>query len=98
MTLPPNFKYRDAYLRGRPKHQKTDPFRIRHPVMDIGRRAKIFAPFDALRGFSAALLAQDAQLGAGSAREPETIPEDPGLSITPSPRSGSSPRQTPSSP
>ena len=59
--LPEHFKYRDAYLRGRPQHQKTDPFRIRHPLMDIGKRAKIFAPFDALRGFSAALMAVDAQ-------------------------------------
>ena len=58
--LPQNFKYRETYLQERPQHQATDPFRIRHPVMEIGRRAKIFAPFDALRGFSAAILAKDA--------------------------------------
>ena len=35
-----------------PKHDKTDSFSIKHPAMDLGRRAKIFSPFDALKGFS----------------------------------------------
>ena len=55
MAMPADFQYRDVALRGRPRHERTDAFRARHPQMDVGRRAKIFAPFDALKGFSAAL-------------------------------------------
>ncbi len=55
ISFPDDFKYREAFLKGRPRHEKTDPFRIRHPAMETGRRAKIFAPFDALRGFRGAL-------------------------------------------
>lgn len=51
MQMPKDFKYKDAADRGRPGHEKTDPFRIRHPSMPLSRRAKIFAPFDALTGF-----------------------------------------------
>ena len=39
---------------------RNDSFRLRHPSMDPGKRAKIFAPFDALAGFSDALAAVDA--------------------------------------
>ena len=59
--MPEDFAYRDVFLKGRPRHQKTDPFGIRHPCMDLGKRAKIFAPFDALRGFSAAIMAETAK-------------------------------------
>lgn len=59
--MPEDFAYWDVFLKGRPRHQKTDPFGIRHPAMDLGRRAKIFAPFDALRGFSAAIIAETAK-------------------------------------
>ena len=55
MAMPSDFKYKNTFLAGRPKHARTDRFRIRHPEMDHGRRAKIFAPFDALRGFSVAI-------------------------------------------
>ncbi|MCR4903153.1 MAG: hypothetical protein K6A23_09855 [Butyrivibrio sp.] len=44
-------KYRDVYMRGKPKHDKDDIFSIKHPAMDLGKRAKIFSPFDALKGF-----------------------------------------------
>ena len=56
--MPEAFPYLDVYLKGRPRHQKTDPFGIRHPSMEVSKRAKIFAPFDALRGFSAAIMAE----------------------------------------
>lgn len=59
--MPDGFKYGDVFAKGRPRHQKTDPFGIRHPVMDPEKRAKIFAPFDALRGFSAAIMAETAR-------------------------------------
>ncbi len=49
--IPSGFRYQKVLEKGRPTHEKTDPFRIRHPAMPCAKRAKIFAPFDALRGF-----------------------------------------------
>ena len=63
MSMPEGFRYRSVSLKGKPQHDKTDSFRLRHPSMDVGRRAKIFAPFDALRGFSAAVLEEEALSG-----------------------------------
>lgn len=60
MEMPVNFRYRDVFLRGKPRHDRYDPFRIRHPNMDVRRRAKLFAPFDALRGFREAVAAKRA--------------------------------------
>ena len=51
MQMPAGFKYREVFRRGRPKHEKYDPFWIKHPPMPARRWAKIFAPFDALDGF-----------------------------------------------
>jgi len=59
MTMPADFRYREVFLKGKPQHEKYDTFRIRHPEMDIGRRAKIFAPFDALRGFGEAVASKN---------------------------------------
>lgn len=59
MPMPADFKYRDVYLKGRPHHERFDDFSIRHPKMDTGKRAKIFAPFDALRGFNFAISRKD---------------------------------------
>lgn len=56
MPMPANFKYREVFLKGKPRHDRFDSFRIRHPQMDVGKRAKLFAPFDALRGFDFAIL------------------------------------------
>ena len=50
-ALPYGFKYTAAFLAGRPRH-KDDHFAYLHPRMDRGKRAKIFAPFDALDGYS----------------------------------------------
>ena len=55
MPMPADFQYKAAYLHGKPRHEGGDPFRIRHPEMPCTKRAKIFAPFDALRGFADAL-------------------------------------------
>ncbi len=52
MAMPANFPYRSVYLKGRPVHQKYDDFWRKHPPMDAVHRAKIFAPFDALAGYS----------------------------------------------
>ena len=51
MPMPSSFAHQEALQHGRPKHCRNDEFWIRHPPMDQGHRAKIFAPFDALRGF-----------------------------------------------
>ena len=57
MPMPAGFPYADIFQRGRPKHgtpgefSTYDAFYIRHPPMKTSRRAKIFAPFAALKGF-----------------------------------------------
>lgn len=56
---PSRFRYQDVLDRGYPKHRWNDSFRLKHPSMDPGRRAKLFAPFDALKGFSEALSAEE---------------------------------------
>ncbi len=61
MPMPANFQYADVLRRGRPQHDQFDRFRLRHPSMAPGKRAKIFAPFDALRGFSEAVAAKEVQ-------------------------------------
>lgn len=59
MTMPVDFPYREVFLQGKPQHDRFDPFGVRHPKMPLGRRAKIFAPFDALKGFSEAIGSKD---------------------------------------
>lgn len=59
MAMPKDFKYEKVFLEGRPQHDFYDSFRIRHPEMTAGRRAKIFAPFDALKGFSEAISSKE---------------------------------------
>lgn len=51
MPMPKYFPYKETFLHGRPRHRKYDDFWLRHPPMDPGHRAKIFAPFAALSGF-----------------------------------------------
>ena len=59
MAMPADFRYREVFLKGKPRHDQYDPFRARHPRMNHGHRAKIFAPFDALKGFNEAVSAKD---------------------------------------
>ena len=59
MQMPPDFKYMSVYLKGKPRHGKYDRFTARHPSMDLGRRAKIFSPFDALKGFGDAVASRE---------------------------------------
>jgi len=47
-----SFRYQSVYDKGKPVHNPTDSFSLKHPSMDLSKRAKIFSPFDALRGFS----------------------------------------------
>ena len=52
--IPLSFPYIAVYLQGRPRHQ-YDEFSRKHPSMERGKRAKIFAPFDALDGYGDAV-------------------------------------------
>ena len=60
MQMPADFKYASVFLKGKPRHSGSDRFCARHPAMDRGQRAKIFSPFDALRGFGNAVASKDA--------------------------------------
>ena len=44
-----SFPYLQVLMQGRPRHDKDS---LKHPPMDLVHRAKIFAPFDALAGYS----------------------------------------------
>ena len=59
MPMPADFRYRDVYEKGKPRHDRDDPFLFRHPPMPASKRAKIFAPFDALRGFDFAIMCKN---------------------------------------
>ena len=61
MPMPASFPYRSIFLKGRPHHEKYDDFWRRHPPMDPVHRAKIFAPFDALAGFSDCIASKEIQ-------------------------------------
>jgi len=61
IRIPADFKYKDILLKGRPVHDRYDPFRIEHPPMPASRWAKIYAPFDALRGFNEAIQSKNIQ-------------------------------------
>ncbi|MCR5684177.1 MAG: hypothetical protein K6G81_01975 [Lachnospiraceae bacterium] len=50
--LSSSFRYKAVYEKGKPVHGDRDDFSAKHPPMDLSRRAKIFSPFDALKGFS----------------------------------------------
>lgn len=49
---PSSFRYANVLKKGKPVHDGTDRFSAKHPPMDLTRRAKIFSPFDALKGFN----------------------------------------------
>ena len=58
---PDNFEYAQILDWGKPHHEKFDDFYRRHPFMDVSKRAKIFSPFDALKGFSEATVGKTVQ-------------------------------------
>ena len=60
MEIPTDFPYLSVILQGPPKHSRDD-FSLRHPKMELGKRAKIFAPFDALDGYSDAVRSKDVE-------------------------------------
>ena len=52
VAVPVQFPYLSVLLQGRPRHG-WDDFARRHPPMEREKRAKLFAPYDALDGYSA---------------------------------------------
>ena len=59
MPMPSDFPYRKIMQMGRPIHGKYSEFGLRHPSMPCSRRAKIFAPFDALKWFDERIAAKE---------------------------------------
>ena len=59
MNMPEGFPYREVCRKGQPRHGPTDRFRVRHPRMEVGHRAKIFAPYNALCGLSEVMAARE---------------------------------------
>ena len=76
-VLPSSFRYRNVLEKGKPVHDKYDSFSIRHPAMDLSRRAKIFSPFDALKGFSDELSKTQEEVTDTFIDETEPIEETP---------------------
>ncbi len=60
MTVPIDFPYLSTIFQGPPRHDR-DEFSFKHPRMERGKRAKIFAPFDALDGYSDAVKSKDVE-------------------------------------
>ena len=57
--MPEDFEYKDVFLKGPPVHEPGDSFLLKHPPMELSRRAKIFKPFAALDGFEEAIAAAE---------------------------------------
>lgn len=74
IPVPPGFKHMRLLAAGRPQHC-GDYFSVRHPKMNCAKRAKIFAPFAALRGFDFELWKKDLQYEARRERTEEQVRE-----------------------
>lgn len=61
MTMPIDFKYKKVHQMGRPRHEKYSDFWREHTPMDRQHRAKIFSPFDALKGYDEAIESKEVQ-------------------------------------
>lgn len=59
MPMPPGFRHARIAAQGRPRHEKFDTFYMKHPTMNVGKRTKIFSPFDALKGFNDAVASKE---------------------------------------
>ena len=58
MEMPRGFRYAAVFEAGKPEHGRFDVFSLAHPSMERAKRAKIFSPFDALKGFGDAIAAE----------------------------------------
>jgi hypothetical protein len=74
-NVPSSFRYLKVLEKGKPIHDNNDSFSIRHPAMDLSRRAKIFNPFDALKGFGDELSKAQAEVMDAFLDETDPIEE-----------------------
>lgn len=74
VPAPAGFKYDTVMQNGKPVH-KGDYFSVRHPEMDRGRRAKIFAPFAALRGFEEEVASKETRYTEKKDLDPDELYE-----------------------
>lgn len=73
-----SFPYLQVLMQGMPRHSEFD---LKHPPMDLIHRAKIFAPFDALQGYSEKIRKADRSFDEPVRDKPEpnicSCPENP---------------------
>ena len=74
MPMPEGFRHAELAKAGRPKHEKFDDFWCKHPPMDLRKRAKIFTPFLALRGYKELIQATEEEVGKELESRVEHIP------------------------
>lgn len=74
MPMPEGFRYAELWKAGRPRHRRFDEFWCRHPPMDLGKRAKIFPPFAALRGLDEEVRSSQRKVELEQEGEIEYIP------------------------
>lgn len=74
---PSSFRYGNVMKKRKPVHGKNDLFTAKHPPMDLYRRAKIFCPFDALKGFSDELAKSQAEVTEAFLRGNDPLEEAP---------------------
>ena len=72
LDQPVTFRYEDVLEKGKPYHD-GDYFSIRHPHMDCGKRAKIFAPFAALKGFEEEVQSKEVKYERKHELDPEEL-------------------------
>ena len=70
IRAPIEFRYSETLRSGKPDHKKFDDFYRKHPFMDVSKRAKIFAPFSALKGFDKAISDKEIQY------HPKLLPDE----------------------
>ena len=64
MPMPSDFRFKNVAEKGRPRHSGWDSFTVKHPPMPPEHWAKIFSPFDALRGFGDFIASKEVEYSA----------------------------------
>ena len=72
LPMPEDFAYREIYQRGKSTHT-GDYFSLRHPHMPSSKRAKLFAPFAALRGFDEEISAKEIRYTVKKDKDEESL-------------------------
>ena len=72
LPMPEDFAYREIYQIGKSTHV-GDYFSLRHPHMPSYKRAKLFAPFAALRGFDKEISAKEIHYTVKKVKDEESL-------------------------